>query len=80
MSNPKIDSVKPQKVAVQDFYSVQEAAALLCISKTRIYELAKRADDPFPLRRLKGFKRTSIVLRKELIAWVQRNYVLASDR
>lgn len=32
MSNPKIDSVKPQKVAVQDFYSVQEAAALLCIS------------------------------------------------
>lgn len=71
-----IESIKEGIVPIQDFYTVTEAASLLCISRNKIYELAKRGSDPFPLRRLSGYQRSGIVIREELIEWAKRNYNL----
>ena len=75
-----IDSRKGACVPVQDVYTVVEAAALLCISKNKIYELSKRSNDPFPLRRMPGYKRSGIVIREEMIEWAKRNYELVGSK
>lgn len=75
-----IESQKEACVPVQDVYTVIEAAALLCISRNKIYELSKRDSDPFPLRRMPGYKRSGIVLRDEMIEWAKRNYKLVGGR
>lgn len=75
-----IESKKEAVIPVQDVYTAAEAATLLCISKNKIYELAKRPEDPFPLRRMKGYKRSGIIIREELIEWAKRNYELVGGR
>lgn len=80
MSNPNQISEKHSVTPIQDIYSIQEAAALLCISRNKVYELAKRSDDPLPVRRLKGYQRSSIVIREELIEWAKRNFDFIGGR
>ena len=36
---------------ISEFYTVEQAARLIHVSLPRVYELAKRDDDPFPARR-----------------------------
>lgn len=64
---------------ISDFYTAEEAALLIHVSTTRIYELAKRPTDPFPIRRFDWKKRGSIVIREELIDWVRRNAQLITE-
>ena len=67
------------QVPIQDIYSPHEAAALLGMKVNRIWDLAGGGDDPFPLRRLSGMKRGSIVFRDEMLEWARRNFGLVSD-
>lgn len=67
------------QVPIQDIYSPHEAAALLGMKVNRIWDLARGEDDPFPLRRLSGMKRGSIVFRDEMLEWARRNFDLVSD-
>lgn len=69
-----------RQVPIQDIYSPHEAAALLGMKVNRIWELARGGDDPFPLRRLAGMKRGSIVFRDEMLDWTRRNFGLVSER
>lgn len=62
----------PQK----DYYDVSDTAALLQIGRNKVYELAKRADDPLPFRRLLDSRRGMFIARQELSAWVTRNTIL----
>lgn len=67
-------------VPIQDVYSPQEASCLLGIKVNKLYEMARQTEDPFPLRRLKGRFRGSIVFRDEMIEWARRNFVMISNR
>ncbi len=70
---------RKHQVPIQDIYSPHEAAALLGMKVNRIWDLARGGDDPFPLRRLSGMKRGSIVFRDEMLEWARRNFGLVSD-
>lgn len=70
----EIEMERKQPVPIQDVYSPHEAAALLGIKVNRVWELSRRPKDPFPLRRLAGMKRGSIVFRDELLDWARRNF------
>lgn len=59
----------------KDFYTPHEAAALLGISVKRVWAMARRDEDPFPLRRLIAMKRGTIVFHDELLSWMKRNYL-----
>lgn len=63
-----------QPVPVQDVYNVYEVAELLSMSKNKVWKLARRSQDPLPMRRLPGQRRGSIALRDELLDWAKRNY------
>lgn len=65
-----------RQVPQKDYYDVSDTAALLQISRNKVYELAKRADDPLPFRRLLDSRRGMFIVRQELAAWVTRNTVL----
>lgn len=67
-------------IPIQDIYSAQEAATLLGIRVARIRDLAKRKEDPFPLRRLQGMHRGSIVFRDELLEWARNNFNLIGNK
>lgn len=63
---------------IKDIYTPNEAASLLRMSRGKLFELAKRSDDPLPLKRLGSSQRGAIVFRDELIVWAKRNYKLLS--
>lgn len=65
---------------IKDIYTPNEAAALLRMSRGKLFELAKRSEDPLPLKRLGTSQRGTIVFRDELIVWAKRNYHLLSAR
>lgn len=65
---------------IKDIYTPNEAAALLRMSRGKLFQLAKRSEDPLPLRRLDTSQRGTIVFRDELIVWAKRNYKLLSTR
>lgn len=48
-------------------------------SADRLYELARREDDPLPLRYIDG-DRYGVVLVDEFSAWVKRNGKLMNER
>lgn len=52
MADSKTRIARREKVPipVQDYCSVDEIAALLRISRNRVYDLAKGREDPLPLR------------------------------
>lgn len=74
------EATKKKPVPIQDVYSPQEAATLLGIKVNRIWKMARDIDDPFPLRRLKGMQRGSVVFRDEMLDWARRNFDMVSDR
>lgn len=69
-----------QPVPIQDIYSPHEAASLLGMKVNRIWELSRRREDPFPLRRLSGMQRGSIVFREEMLDWAHRNFEQVRSR
>lgn len=72
---PEIIEVTLQsRPAVQDIYNVSDVAALLGISKNKVWKLARRPEDPLPLRRMPNQERGGIVFREELVAWAKRNF------
>lgn len=73
MSEKNADLLK-QPIPVQDIYNAYEVAALLGVSKNKVWELSKRSEDPLPLRRLPGQRKGSIAFRDELLAWAKRNF------
>lgn len=60
-------------VPIADFYSMEEVGQLLHLTKSTVYELAKKEEDPLPARMIGGKKRGAIIARDELIEWVKRN-------
>lgn len=73
MSETQTEPTK-QPIPVQDVYNVYEVAELLSMSKNKVWKLAKRPQDPLPMRRLPGQRRGSIAFRDELLDWAKRNY------
>lgn len=67
-------------VPIQDFYDVKEICSLVNIGKNRVYEYARRKDDPLPLRCFPGAKRGGFVFRDEFEGWVKRNSILTATR
>ena len=65
---------------IKDIYTPNEAAVLLRMSRGKLFQLAKRSDDPLPLRRLDSCQRGTLVFRDELLSWAKRNYKLLSPR
>jgi hypothetical protein len=59
--------------------TIAELAADGHVGENRLYELAKRRDDPLPLRYLPG-ARYGQVLVSEFDEWVKRNTTLANER
>lgn len=79
-SNAHIARREKVPIPVQDYYSVDEVAALLRISRNRVYDLAKECEDPLPLRCFPTGWRGPFASREELREWVSRNTVLARER
>jgi len=50
------------------------------VSADRLYELAKRENDPLPLRYIGENSRYGQILVSEFTDWVKRNGVLANER
>ncbi|NLD87300.1 MAG: helix-turn-helix domain-containing protein [Clostridiales bacterium] len=67
-------------VPIQDFYDIREICSLVNIGVNRVYEYAKRKDDPLPLRCFPGTKRGAFVFRNEFEEWVKRNSILIVTR
>lgn len=59
--------MKPVNVTVSDL------AEQMGVKTSTLYALARRDDDPLPLRTLNGFKRSSSMLVEEWEEWFQRN-------
>ena len=66
--------------AIKDIYTITEAARILHVSETKLYELSRRPVDPFPARRLAFKSRGALVMRDELLQWAMRNALLLSER
>ena len=79
-SNARIVRREKVPIPVQDYYSVDEVAALLRISRNRLYDLAKEREDPLPLRCFPTGWRGSFASCEELREWVSRNTVLVRER
>jgi len=43
------------------------------LKRSTLYELARREEDPLPLRTLKGHKRTSCMSVRDWLEWFDRN-------
>ena len=55
-------------------FFAEHGGALLGISKNKVWKLARRPEDPLPLRRMPNQERGGIVFREELVAWAKRNF------
>ena len=53
--------------------TVSQLSQEMGIKTSTLYELARREEDPLPLRTLKGFKRTSCIAVEEWLSWWERN-------
>lgn len=53
--------------------TVADLAAQMHVQPYRLYQLAKREDDPLPLRTMRGMKRSSAVVVSEWLDWWERN-------
>lgn len=79
-SSARIARREKVPIPVQGYYSVDVVAALLRISRNRVYDLAKEREDPLPLRCFPTGWRGSFASREELREWVSRNTVLVRER
>lgn len=61
---------------VTDYLDSGEAAAMLRCSRSNIYALAKRPNDPLPGKRIGG---TLLFKRSEVAAWIDRQPGIVSD-
>ena len=53
--------------------TVSQLAEEMGMKKSTLYGLARRENDPLPLRTLHGFKRSSVILVSDLEEWLVRN-------
>ena len=53
--------------------TVSDLAEQMHMSTDTLYELARREEDPMPLRTIRGMKRSSSMLVSELEEWYVRN-------
>lgn len=53
--------------------TVADLARECRMDKHKFYEWARREDDPLPLRRFDGMKRSSVILVDEWNDWFKRN-------
>lgn len=53
--------------------NVDEISRQLATSKSEIFNLSKRENDPLPLLILKGKKRGAFMLDTDLAEWIRRN-------
>ena len=53
--------------------TVPDLAEQMHVRQGRLYELARRADDPLPLRTQDGMKRSSAILVSDWKEWWKRN-------
>ncbi|WP_165247214.1 hypothetical protein [Adlercreutzia sp. ZJ141] len=61
-------------------YTMAEAASILHVNCSYLYELTHLKDDPFPARILFWKKQGLFVLQDELFDWVKRNAPLRDER
>ena len=59
--------------------TVGDLAEQMHIDKHRLYELAKREEDPLPLRTLNGAQRSSSMLCEDWAEWFRRNSTLFKE-
>ena len=59
--------------------TIADLAEQMHMKTDTLYELARRDDDPLPLRTMNGFKRSSSVVVSEWIAWFERNSSLFKE-
>lgn len=59
--------MKPVNITVSDL------AEQMGVKTNTLYALARRDEDPLPLRTLNGFKRSSSMLVSEWEEWFERN-------
>jgi hypothetical protein len=64
----------------KDVYSVGEVATLLHKSEDTIFKLARREQNPFPIRYFERSTRGGIVLRDEMLDWLKHSTRLASEK
>ena len=75
------DGCQVKRKGVHVFWTtVPELAREGHISVDRLYELARREEDPLPLRFVGEGARYGQVLCSEMAEWVKRNSVLYRDR
>ena len=60
--------------------TVSELADQMGKDKSTLYAWAKRADDPLPLRYVKGEIKNGAILVSELEEWFMRNTVYMNER
>ncbi len=60
--------------------STKEVAAQLGTNQSEVLKLARRSEDPLPLRYLKGKARGGFTLVDELTAWLIRNTCMYTER
>lgn len=53
--------------------TVSDLAEQMHVKKNRIYEWARREEDPLPLRTMDGMTRSSALVVEEWVAWYKRN-------
>lgn len=60
--------------------SKSEVARQLGTNESTVGKYARRADDPLPLRYIKGKRNSGFVVVAEFVAWVERNTTLYRER
>lgn len=59
--------------------TVGDLAGQMHVKASTLYDLARREEDPLPLRTLDGFKRSSAMLYEEWREWFLRNSSLFKE-
>lgn len=66
-------------VIAKDFYTMEEAAAILHVNCSTLHKMTHLKDDPFPARLLYWKKQGLLVNKDEMNAWVLRNAPFRDD-
>lgn len=60
--------------------SCKQVAQQLGTNVSKVQEYARRAEDPLPLRYIKGKRNGGFVVAAEFVGWIERNTCPYTDR
>lgn len=69
-----------ERTRSEPYMTVGQLAAMWGTKPSKLHELARRRDDPLPIRYVKGKSRSGFLALAEVECWVERNTCLYQER